>query len=131
MNHIKLFEEFEFKKLFKTKKLEEKDINNVLNIIEDFSKRHNLDKRVHFENNETITKDILFFKAGIDIRFYTNNLEAISIKVSGFHSWPGNTPNDTAVDIINTLNSLKNLKLKVRGIPKELPSRTFEVRIKP
>ena len=55
MNHIKLFEEFEFKKLFKTKKLEEKDINNVLNIIEDFSKRHNLDKRVHFENNETIT----------------------------------------------------------------------------
>ena len=111
MNHIKLFEEFEFKKLFKTKKLEEKDINNVLNIIEDFSKRHNLDKRVHFENNETITKDILFFKAGIDIRFYTNNLEAISIKVSGFHSWPGNTPNDTAVDIINTLNSLKNLKL--------------------
>ena len=131
MNHIKLFEEFEFKNIFKhkEKKLEEKDIDSVLHLIEEFSKRHDLDKRVQFEDNTT--KDILFFKAGIDIRFYTNNLEAIFLKISGFHSWPGNTPNGVAIDIIKTLNSLKNLKLKVRGIPIELPSRSFEVTIKP
>lgn len=131
MKYVKLFEEFKFRNPFRNqfKKLENKDVDSVLHIIEEFSKRNNLGKTIHFEDGST--KDILFFKSGIDIRFYTNNLESINLRISGYHSWPGNTPNDVANDLIKTLNILKSLKLKVRGIPKELPSRSFNITIKP